>query len=257
MRSGTKERTAAQAEAAEARAEERMRRRFARRQWARRWGVWRPLLALLAFVVVVAAGVWLVWFSDVLAVEKVSVSGTDHLSASEVRAAADVPMGRPLARLDLAGAERRVESLAAVEAVRVERVWPRGVRVVVTERSAVAVVEIGGRVRGMDAEGVVFRDYAKVPKNLPRVRVVGSVDREALEEAATVLSAMPDDLARIVRRVDVQTIDHISLVLRGDRTVLWGSGEFSEDKAAVLAALLKAQKATSYDVSVPGQPVVQ
>ena len=50
------------------------------------------------------------------------------------------------------------------------RRWPRSVAstspgsgptgpIDVTERVAVAVVEIGGRLRGMDAEGVVFRDY--------------------------------------------------------------------------------------------------
>lgn len=240
----------------DARAEERMRRRFARRQWARRWGVWRPLLVLVALVTLVGTGVWLVAFSSVLAVEDVVVEGTDHLSEADVREAADVPLGDPLARVDTEAVARRVQALAPVRTAEVVRDWPHGLRVVVTERVAVAVAEIGGRTRGMDAEGVVFRDYRQAPRALPRVRVVGDVDREALEQAATVLSALPADLAETVRRVDVQTVDHISLVLTGDRTVLWGSGEFSDEKADVLAALLKAHRAKRYDVSAPGQPVV-
>lgn len=233
-----------------------MRRRFARRQWARRWGVWRPLLALTLVVGLVASGVWLVGFSAVLAVEDVVVEGTDHLTQDEVRTAAAIPMGDPLIRVDLAAAASRVEALAPVATARVERDWPHGVRVEVTERVALAVAWIGGRPRGMDADGVVFRDYRRAPRDLPRVRVVGNVDRDALQQAATVLSALPAELSDAVRRVDVETVDHVSLQLSGNRTVLWGSGEFSQEKAAVLAALLDAHPASRYDVSAPGQPVV-
>ncbi|MBE7323223.1 FtsQ-type POTRA domain-containing protein [Nocardioides sp. Y6] len=233
-----------------------MRRRFARRQWARRWGVWRPLLALVLVLGLVAGGGWLVGFSSVLAVEEVVVEGTDHLSVDDVLAAAAVPVGDPLVRVDVAAVARRVEAMAPVASAEVERDWPHGVRVVVSERVPVAVAWIGGRPRGMDAEGVVFRDFRRAPKGLPTVRVVGDVDREALQQAATVLSALPADLAEDVRRVDVETVDHVSLVLAGGRTVLWGSGEHSEEKAAVLAALLKAHQASRYDVSAPGQPVV-
>lgn len=239
------------------RTEERMRRRFARRQWARRWGVWRPLLLLVVLVALGGGGVWLVGFSSVLAVEDVVVEGTDFLTAEEVLEAADVQVGVPLARVDTEAVERRVQNtLAPVRRAEVRRDWPHSVTVVVTEREAVAVAEIGGRNRGMDAEGVVFRDYRRAPKDLPRVRIVGDADSEARKQAATVLSALPPDLADLVRRVDVETVDHVSLVLTGDRTVLWGSGEFSEEKAAVLAALLQAQDARRYDVSAPGQPVV-
>lgn len=233
-----------------------MRRRFARRQWARRWGVWRPLLAIVLLLGLVGTAVWLIGFSSVAAVEEVAVEGTDHLAEAEVRAAAAVPLGDPLVRVDLEAVASRVEALAPVARARVERDWPHAVRITITERVAVAVAQIGGRMRGMDVEGVVFRDYRRPPRGLPRVRVVGDVDREALQQAATVLSALPADLAELVRRVDVETVDRISLVLTGERTVLWGSGEFSEEKAAVLSALLEAQQASRYDVSAPGQPVV-
>ena len=235
--------------------QERMRRRFARRQWARRWGVWRPLAVLVVLVALVATGVWVVWFSSLLAVDRVQVRGTDHLEVSEVLEAADVPPGRPLVRVDLDRASRRVEALAAVRSATVERRWPGTVVVTVEERRSVAVAQIGDRIAGIDSEGVVFRTYRKAPDDLPRVRVVGDVDRDALAEAALVVASLPDDLAAQVRRIDVETIDKISLVLKGRRTVVWGSGEESALKADVLAALVKAQKARTYDVSVPGSPV--
>ena len=75
--------------------------------------------------------------------------------------------------------------------------------------------------------------------------------QQALREAAQVVSALPGDLAARVDFVSVATIDQIELTLRDGRTVMWGSAEDSEQKAAVLARLLK-QPAKHYDVSVPG-----
>ena len=134
------------------------------------------------------------------------------------------------------------------------RELPGTVVVEVVEREAVAVLEIGSRIAGLDAEGVVFREYRKAPGRLPRVRDLADGDEDSLREAARVVTSLPQDLVRQVRRVDVETVDMITLVLSGDRTVVWGSGESSAEKAAVLAALLEATDARAYDVSVPGQP---
>jgi cell division protein FtsQ len=239
------------------RAAVRTRRRFARRQWARRWLAWKPVLAVVLLIAVLVGAVWLVFFSSYLAVQGVQVTGVHQLSASEVRAAADVQEGQPLARVDLDRIRSRVEAMAPVRSADVTREWPDQVRIVVEERVPVAVVEIGGQLRGMDAEGVIFRDYAKAPPDLPRVTSGPGTDSEALREAALVVAALPADLATKVDHVEVTTVDEISLVLRDDRTVEWGSAEESDEKAEVLAALLAApttKQATTFDVSVPGQP---
>ncbi len=231
----------------------RSRRRFARRQWARRWLAWRYLVAAVLLLALVAGGIWLVFFSSVLAVQGVQVRGARSLSAAEVRDAAGVPPGAPLARVDLGTIESRVESMAMVRSAEVTREWPDQVLIRVEERVAVAVVDIGGRVRGMDAEGVVFRDYARPPAGLPRVQTTADTRSDALQEAAQVIGALPGDLSARVDHVEVQTVDQISLVLRDGRTVMWGSAEQSEEKASVLAALLR-HPAERYDVSVPGNP---
>jgi cell division protein FtsQ len=124
----------------------------------------------------------------------------------------------------------------------------------VVERTAVAAVELAGRIRGLDADGVVFRDYKAVPKGMPRVRPGTAAGTDALREAATVVSALPKALATRVDHVEVATVDQITLVLRDGRRVLWGSAEESELKAQVVDKLLVAQRASSYDVSVPGNP---
>lgn len=241
----------------EARAELRTRQRFARRQWARRWMRWKYLVASVLLVALVVTAAWLVFFSSVLAVTKVEVAGNELLSDRKVLRIAEVPDGEQLALVDLADAARRVSTLSEVKDVDVTRAWPDGVLITVTERTAIAVVDLAGKIRGLDAEGIVFRDYASAPPGLPRVRPTTSAGTDALKEAAGVVSALPDDLAARVDHVEVQTIDQITLVLRDERQVLWGSADESALKATVLVTLLANQDAKVYDVSVPGSPVTR
>jgi cell division protein FtsQ len=237
--------------------EERTRRRFARRQWGRRWLAWKYVVAAVVLVVVVVSGMWLVYFSSVLAVQGVDVGGIRQLSAAQVRAAAAVPDGEPLARVDLDRIRSRVEAMAPVRSADVTREWPDRVRIDVQERRVVAVVEIGGALRGMDADGVVFTDYAKAPAGLPRVVTGSDTGSDALREAALVIASLPTDLQAKLDHVEVGTVDEIALELRDGRTVQWGSAEESDQKAEVLPVLLDRVKASHYDVSVPGQPTTR
>ena len=245
------------AESPDERAERRTRQRFARRQWARRWMRWKFVVASVLLVALLVTGVWLVFFSATLSVKKVEVAGNELLSDQRVLRIAAVPEGEQLALVDLADAARRVETLSEVKDADVTRVWPDGVLITVTERTAVAVVELGGKIRGLDEDGIVFRDYKSVPEGMPRVRPTTSTGTDALKEAAAVVSALPDDLSGRVDHVEVQTIDQITLVLRDGREVLWGSAEESDLKATVLAELLEVQDASVYDVSVPGSPTTR
>lgn len=231
----------------------RSRKRFARRQWARRWLAWRRVVALLLLIALMVGTVWLFYFSDVLAVEEVEVQGTRTLSAEQVREVAAVPSGQPLARVDLDAIRARIQAMAVVRDADVTLSWPDGVIIDIDERVAIAVVDIAGRTRGMDAEGVVFRDYPKPPPGMPQVRMSSDTRGDALREAALVIEALPAEISRRVDHVEVATIDQISLVLRDGRDVVWGSAEESEAKAEVLAGLLE-QPGHTFDVSVPGQP---
>jgi cell division protein FtsQ len=229
------------------------RRRFARRQWARRWLALRYVVAATLALGLVVGGVWLVWFSSFLGVAGVDVTGTEDLDAAQVREVVAVPAGEPLARVDLAAVEARVEAMAYVRSAEVTRRWPDRLVVAVEEREAIAVVDIAGRVRGMDLDGVLFREYQRPPADLPTVRTSTETGSEALREAARVVAALPDGVSRLVDHVEVATVDQISLALRDGREVVWGSAEGSDEKAAVLAALLR-QPGRVLDVSVPGQP---
>ena len=236
------------------RATRRSRRRFARRQWRRRWLAWRYLLVLVLLLAIVGGGVYAVWFSAWLAVEDIDVSGAETVEASDIRARSGIDEGEPLVSVDLATAERRIGALAVVRSVSVTRQWPHGVLISIVERVPIAVVEIGGRLRGMDADGVVFRDYKKAPPGLPRVTTSIGTTSAALREAGKVIAALPQELSLRVDHVQVTTVDQISLVLKDGRVVSWGSADESDRKAEVLAVLLATVQAPFYDVSVPSKP---
>ncbi len=245
------------AEPAVDRATRRSRRRFARRQWRRRWLAWRYLLAIVVVLALVAGGVYAVWFSSWLAVEDIEVSGAQTVEAKDIVARSGIDDGDPLVRVDLASAERRIATLAVIRSVSVTRQWPHGVLISIEERVAIAVVEIGTRLRGMDADGVVFRDYKKAPPGLPKVQTSIGTTSAALQEAAKVISALPQALSLLVDHVQVTTVDQISLVLKDGRTVVWGSSDESDTKADVLGTLLATVQAEVYDVTVPSKPTTR
>ena len=139
----------------------------------------RPLIGALLVVVLLVVGAYVVWFSPFLAAEKVSVAGTDVLAPVEVREAAAVPIGRPLARVDLDAIRGRVGAMPEVKSVRVTRAWPHGVAITVTERVAVAVVPRGRGFRGLAPDGVLFRSYDARPPGLPVIRDEKGADTAA------------------------------------------------------------------------------
>lgn len=200
--------------------------------------------ALLAIVVV-----WLVWFSSVLSVREVRVAGVEGPRASEVLAVAGVPVGVPLARLDVTSAEQRVRELPWVASVEIRRGWPSEAVVAVEPRVPVAALESDPRLSAVDASGVVFTAAEPLPRRFPRLRAEGP----ALEAAVAVLQSLPPDIRDRVVTVAATTRDDVDLFLRSGDEVRWGSADQAEVKADVLRALLK-RKADMYDVSAPELP---
>jgi cell division protein FtsQ len=208
-------------------------------------------------VAMVAGAVWLVFFSSVLAVRNVQVAGVRTVPVDAVSEVAAVPLGEPLARVDVDQVRERVERLPVVEHADISRSWPHTVSIEVTERTPVAAVRSGGAYRLIDAEGVMYRSVSQPGKRLP-VMTIGTqpaVAHDAATEAASVMATLPHRLAKRVSAVDADTMDSIELRLQDGRRVVWGSAESSQTKARVLSALLH-RKAQVYDVSVPGSPTL-
>lgn len=205
------------------------------------------LVALMVVVLVAAGGVYAVWFSSILDVERVRVVGGTQ--SEEVLTAASIPIGIPIARIDAASVEQRVSAIPWVKSVEVRRGWPSEIVIAVTERVPVARKMTQGGAQGVDAEGVAFSPQAKLPEEL----IVVTADGPALVASIEVLQALPPEIKNRVTRVAASTRDDVRLHLKSGSIVRWGSAQEPQFKSQVLLALLP-RRARVYDVSAPQLP---
>ncbi|MER7914051.1 FtsQ-type POTRA domain-containing protein, partial [Streptomyces sp. NPDC096068] len=224
----------------------------------------RVLFSALGLAAAAAGTVWALYGSDWFRVERVKTSGTRVLTPAEVEKAAAVPAGAPLASVDTdAIAARARLLLPRIESIQVERSWPHGIDLKVTERKPVLLIEKGGKFTEVDMTGARFATVATAPRGVPLLVLDAAsspslrrfdADR-LLREAVRVRGELPAEIARNTRVVRVASYDSVTLELTGGRTVFWGSGEHGPAKARVLTALMKATpKAGHFDVSAPTAP---
>lgn len=213
----------------------------------------RLVLLVVAVLATVAAAV--VWLSPVLGLRTVTVQGSGAAAlAPQVREAVGVPMGTPLIRIDLAAVRDRVAAVGPVASASVARTWPHTLVITVTERHAVAVTQADGHWWLLDATGLPYQRVDAPPAGLMPVQLAtpGKGDRATLA-ALGVLAALPDLPASVrsqVRDIVAPNDYHISLVLSGGRTVIWGGDVDNRTKALVLPALLR-RPGTVFDITDP------
>lgn len=212
---------------------------------------WRTAFAVLLSCGVVGAAAWLVFFSPVLGVREIAISGNVAIPDDQIRQAAAVPGGRPLAVVDLDLVRRSVAALRRVESARVERRWPATLVVRVVERRPVVAVLAGGRASVLDRYGVVIETRGAAPVGLPVLERGRAGDGDLATKAAlTVVVGLPRDLLRRVQTVRAVSASDVALVLADGRTIRWGGPERTRDKARVVLTLLE-RPGDSYDVSSP------
>jgi cell division protein FtsQ len=204
----------------------------------------------LALAVVLAVA-WVVLGTSLLGVRAVAVSGTRIATADQVRAAAAIEPGTPLARVDTDAVAERVGQLPPVGSVVVSRGWPHTIVITVTERAPLATVAVADGYGILDAEGVLFQVARRRPADLPLVRVdhPGPSD-PATRAVLTVVRALTPELRDRLDSVVADAPSRIEVRLRGDRVIVWGDAEQNETKALVATSLL-GRPGTTIDVSAP------
>ena len=233
------------------------------------------VLAVAAGLVVVAAAAWGLSRTSLLDVDRIAVAGADPARSAEVLATSQLSLGRPMALLDVDGAERAVAALPWVRSARVWQDWPSTVRIAVEPRvAAVTVPAAGGRSALVDSKGYVIgwataSDYpgasgGAADSGLPRVDVVFTGRLGDIHTAAdgplAVVAAMPDDLRSWVRTLTVdESHTRVGLELVGGASALLGEPVLIDDKIASLRAVLAGTDLaciTEIDVTMPDLPTV-
>ncbi len=236
--------------------------RIAERQRARRRLRVRAVVIAAVITLVLAGGGYLALASPVLALraDDVTVAGTNTIvSDDDVMALVEPLEGEPLLRLDTRGLREDLRSVTGVLDAGVERDFPHGLTIAITPRVPVASVEEDGGYVMLDAEGVELGSTDDPVDGIPTVEVpVGTADTaDALTAVLAALEAMSEaGLLEQVSAASASSAYEVELTLAEGATVLWGSAEDSELKAAVLGELL-AVDAQVYDVSAPLSPITR
>jgi cell division protein FtsQ len=224
----------------------------------------RRLIVTLSALVIAAVVTLMsiVIFSPALAIQKIQVVGTNRLSAKSIQNALAGELGTSLTRVDPQKVAAQLASFSLIESVAVVANPPHTLQVQVTERSPIAVVNLGGSLVLVDPAGIQI-GAATGHDAYPLVDVTGNPrDNANYRAAVDVLLALPSNLYPQVASISARSKDDVTLQLRGvaNQQIVWGDGSNSALKSRVLAALFKNTKRSvrlTIDVSSPDAPVVR
>jgi cell division protein FtsQ len=220
---------------------------------------WRTVFFGAVVLAILAGAGWALLGSSLLIVRRVEVTGNRLVTAAQVRQAAEIKPGTPLATVNGGAVAARVERLAPVLSAAVSRSWPDAIVITIRERMPVLAVAVtGGGYQLIDPDGVVIRSAARRPAGMPLLSPAPAVLRgsAAIGATAVVLRQLPPRVRARLRWVSAASASSVTLHLAGRVTVLWGGVDRAAQKSAELTLLLRTH-ARYYDISDPGTAVTR
>ena len=211
-------------------------------------------VAALAILVVVAV------VSPLLAVHKIEVVGTNRVAVKDILRDLNSLKGKPLPQITSDELATRLSKYQLIDSVSAVALPPNTLRVVIVERSAVAIVRINGFDYLYDAAGVQVGRASGTDK-LPTILNAGNPNTSrSFKQAIDVLLSLPMYLLSRIDAISASSKDNVVLRLRNNaQTILWGDDSQPALKASVLSALMNhypKRYGCTFDVSSPSQPSV-
>jgi cell division protein FtsQ len=221
---------------------------------------------VVGIVVAVVGGGIALYRSPLFAIKTVDIQGAKRLTPTAVRALAGVPEGATLLRYPKKEILARIEADPWVESVTVTRDFPSTLRIRITERTPVALVDTGDVFWVVDASGMVLGEQSfEETTTLVVIRDVQGLDpkpgrrssSDTLDNALKVLGGIGDELRAKVRAVSASTVDETTLLTTDAIEILVGEAVEIEDKAYLALSIMKEQagKVIFIDVRSTDNPV--
>ncbi|HEV2757063.1 MAG TPA: FtsQ-type POTRA domain-containing protein [Actinomycetota bacterium] len=229
----------------------------------------RKLLTVVITLAVLALATWGAFWSPLLSVRDVKLTGATHTTAAEVAAAAGLGPDDNLLLLSAGEVVEAARSLPWVADAEVERRLPGTVKVKVVERKPALVLSLGVAARWtIDAHGHVLA----AGQTEPGLPVIGDVEvgdikpgkrlsGAVIDEVLATWRSLPKKLASDVQAIFAPSLERISFTLVDGTQVRYGAAERLDAKNEVLLALRKrlaeeGRLALYVDVRVPTSPAV-
>lgn len=223
---------------------------------------WPWVLSISLVLALVAGGAYVFWKTPMFAVRGVSIGSDDgkplaQSLSSAVKAATKDQLGTPLISVDVDAVRTRITAVPAVKAATVTREWPNILAVSITPRVAVAVTNANGAWWSLDADGLPYTSSKTRPAGLPAIELAtpGPGDPATLA-AIEVVTALPKQVRAMVTSIRAPSAYQVTLVLADNRTVIWGDGTDTAQKAQILPVILK-QPGTVFDLTDPTMVTVK
>jgi len=205
--------------------------------------LWRRLLVLLLVVGLIGGGLAL-YFTPVLRVQEVQVTGVQALDAQSLAELADLE-GASMFTVPLDQAQERLAALPMVKSVQAERRWPHTVRLVVQERQPWSYWYTQDDEYVVDVDGVVLEGTMPAPDALVIYHQDGSahfrpgdvIDADAVHLAQQLLDSLPATLDTGLVRLEYSGREGLSLITDSGYRVIVGDSHGLEYKLAVWQAL--------------------
>jgi cell division protein FtsQ len=201
-------------------------------------------------------------FSPLLAIQQITVIGTQRLNPEEISKALSGQMGKPLPLLNHDEIAKSLAGFTLIESFAATAVPPNGLQVSVSERQALCIVEYQGALWLHDPAGVRIA-VAQPTDSLPRILIAGEPSSsQPFKDSVYVLLALPVELLAEVEIIQANTRDDVQMILRGSlgQRISWGDSSDAVLKSKVLQALMANNggvTGVTFDVSSPNAPVVR
>ena len=214
----------------------------------RRWGL---LVLAAAAVIGIVWGFAAILRAPVFTIENVEVVGGSHLQRAQILEAAAIPADATLLRVPSSAIVRRLKSNAWVADARVSRDFPSTLRIEITERRPVAVVDAGGtnlwvvstdgywlgKRSAEESSVVVIRDVEGV-----RPVAGAKVATKELLNAVRVATGISPELTAMTRAISAPTVDKTALITTDDIEIYIGEASQLGAKDRVAREILQREK---------------
>ncbi len=233
----------------------------------------RRLFILLLAITIISGSSYLLGWSSVFTVSKITVEGTSSRAEIFRKLSSDsieLAVGSKLARIETRAIKRSIGMLEWIDEVNVSRDWfDKSINISVREKKAVAkAITTKNGLINFDVSGEIFKPISasqqSIQERLPLVITEGN-DSAQLASVASLLAQMPTQMADLIlnlKSISVANSGYIQMETKVNELPLridWGLVSDIDLKIEVLNALLKLpenKRIKRIDLSQPELPIV-
>jgi cell division septal protein FtsQ len=226
----------------------------------------RRLFILLLAITLISGSSYLLGWSSVFTVSRITVEGFRKLNSDSI----ELAVGSKLARIETRAIKRSIGMLDWIDEVNVSRDWfDKSINLSVREKKAVAkAITTKNGLINFDVSGEIFKPISasqqSIQERLPLVITEGN-DSAQLASVASLLAQMPTQMADLIlnlKSISVANSGYIQMETKVNELPLridWGLVSDIDLKIEVLNALLKLpenKRIKRVDLSQPELPIV-